>query len=58
MYSVYLIVHVGADVLAFFFDETRKLLELGFLFCHAGHYTMLRARHEGSGFGGDEIGRR
>jgi hypothetical protein len=29
-----LIVHVGADVLSFFFDEARKLLELGFLFCH------------------------
>jgi hypothetical protein len=32
-----LIVHISADVLAFFFDETRKLLELGlFVLRHAG----------------------
>jgi hypothetical protein len=37
MHSVYLIVHVGADVLAFLFDETRKVLELGFVVLrHAG----------------------
>jgi hypothetical protein len=50
-----LIVHVGAkvanvctdfrdfspDVLAFALDETRKLVEFGFLFgCHVGQYTM------------------
>jgi hypothetical protein len=41
-----LIAYVGADVLAFFFDETRKLLELGlFVFRHAGQYTILGARH-------------
>jgi hypothetical protein len=42
MHSVYLIAHVGADVIAFFFDETRKLLELGFfVLWHAGQYTIL-----------------
>jgi hypothetical protein len=40
MHLTDLIAHVAADVLAFFFDETRKLLELGFLFSHAGQYTM------------------
>jgi hypothetical protein len=39
-YFADLVVHVAADVLAFFFNETRKLLELGFLFCHAGQYTI------------------
>jgi hypothetical protein len=42
-----LIAYVGADVLAFFFDETGKLLELGlFVFRHASQYTILRARHK------------
>jgi hypothetical protein len=36
-----LIVYVGADVLAFFFDEARQLLKLGlFVFWHAGQYTI------------------
>jgi hypothetical protein len=36
-----LIVHVSADVLAFPFDETGKLLELGlFLLWHGGRYTI------------------
>jgi hypothetical protein len=35
-----LIVYVAADALTFFLDETRKLVELGFLFCHAGQYTI------------------
>jgi hypothetical protein len=38
--SADLVAHVGADVLAFFFNEARKFLEFGFLFCHAGQYTM------------------
>jgi hypothetical protein len=44
MHSGYLIAHVAANVVAFFFDEACKLLELGFLFCHAGQYTMPRTR--------------
>ena len=37
-----LIAYVGADVLAFFFDETRKLLELGlFVLRHASQYTIV-----------------
>jgi hypothetical protein len=42
MHLTDLIAHVGADVLAFFFDETRKLLELGlFVLQHASQYTIL-----------------
>jgi hypothetical protein len=37
-----LIAHVAANV-AFFFDEACKLLELGFLFCHAGHQYTKRS---------------
>jgi hypothetical protein len=37
-----LIAYVSADVLALFFDETRKLLEFGlFILRHVGQYTIL-----------------
>jgi hypothetical protein len=47
-----LIAYVGADVLAFFFDETRKLLELGlFILRHASQYTIVGASTTAMGFG-------
>jgi hypothetical protein len=46
-----LIVYVGADVLALFFDETRKLLELGlFILWHASQYTIMGASTTATGF--------
>jgi hypothetical protein len=54
------VVHVGADVLAFFFDETGKLLELGFLFCHMqGSIPYRWIEAGGAGFGdADKTARR
>jgi hypothetical protein len=52
-----LIVYVGADVLALFFDETRKLLEL-FILRHASQYTIVGANTVAMGFGDDETRRR
>jgi hypothetical protein len=59
VHSAYLIAHVGANVVAFFFDEACKLLELGlFILWHASQYTIMGANTKAMGFGDVETRRR